>query len=532
MNAEQITYVTGLWDIGRDDRDFQSHYLKKFEELLTVNVPMVIFGPPQLRSWVEARRHGKSTVYNDVSLDDIKTQTAFFWEQVQGIRTNSDWRNQATWLAQSPQANLKYYNPIVFNKFFWLSSVSRENPFCSEQFFWIDAGITNTVPGDLLVTALGTSHYQGFTLLCYEHKHDNEIHGFPRSAMNHYCQSEAVNWVSRGGFFGGDAYHIDILHGLYYYLLLDTLNSGLMGTEESLFTILAHTRPDLISSFELPSGMITPYFESLANRVSPDRIETYIQTYNTPGQLRLLLESFRRVEPALLSKTTVIVQDNSDDPGFEQDYRIIDQDYPSIKRVKKDNPGITGGRVEIAKQFAASNADYYLFFEDDMLLWSEAHSDRSQDVLGFNRAVPNLLDRLVAVADTSKLDFIKLNFQEIFATNTFNTTWHNTPKSMRGELWRQANNPAQTEFKSIESITGLAYASGDVFYANWPHVMSRRGNQKIFIEPELDRISEGELMLHCHHLNREATIRSGVLLASPIHHERTFFYQREKRKEA
>ena len=53
-----ITLVTGLWNIKRDglkegwSRSFD-HYLNKFSELLKVENNMIIFGEPELESFVK-----------------------------------------------------------------------------------------------------------------------------------------------------------------------------------------------------------------------------------------------------------------------------------------------------------------------------------------------------------------------------------------------------------------------------------------------------------------------------------------------
>ena len=52
-----ITLVTGIWDIGRENltegwsRSYQ-HYLDKFEQLLDVQENMIIFGDNELKEFV------------------------------------------------------------------------------------------------------------------------------------------------------------------------------------------------------------------------------------------------------------------------------------------------------------------------------------------------------------------------------------------------------------------------------------------------------------------------------------------------
>ena len=62
----KLTLVTGLWNIKRDElgegwsRPFQ-HYLDKFELLLKVESPMIIFGDSELESFVYERRSKENT---------------------------------------------------------------------------------------------------------------------------------------------------------------------------------------------------------------------------------------------------------------------------------------------------------------------------------------------------------------------------------------------------------------------------------------------------------------------------------------
>ena len=62
----KITLVTGLWNINRDSlsdgwsRSFQ-HYLEKFDQLLKVDNPIIIFGEQELESFVWERRNKSNT---------------------------------------------------------------------------------------------------------------------------------------------------------------------------------------------------------------------------------------------------------------------------------------------------------------------------------------------------------------------------------------------------------------------------------------------------------------------------------------
>jgi hypothetical protein len=48
--------------------------------------------------------------------------------------------NRQGWLRDSPQAKLKYYNPLVMSKLFWTIEASRLNPWKTDGFLFIDGG--------------------------------------------------------------------------------------------------------------------------------------------------------------------------------------------------------------------------------------------------------------------------------------------------------------------------------------------------------------------------------------------------------
>jgi hypothetical protein len=181
------------------------------------------------------------------------------------------------------------------------------NPFNSEYFFWLDAGITNTVPHTHLVenNVLNNliEHGNPFLFLSYPYEANTEIHGFEIKSMNMYAGQD-VKYVCRGGLFGGHKDQIKEANSTYYSLLQKTLNSGNMGTEESLFTIMAYNEPDLYKRYELDgNGLIVKVryrgpdkyrtFQTCNNNDSEwDGVETYSsssasENYSTFSNIRL-----------------------------------------------------------------------------------------------------------------------------------------------------------------------------------------------------------------------------------------------------
>ena len=66
-----------------------------------------------------------------------------YWDRLQSIRTSKLWKMQgdaAGWLANSPQARLEGYNPLVMSKLLLLRDAARLNPWGSRYHLWMDAG--------------------------------------------------------------------------------------------------------------------------------------------------------------------------------------------------------------------------------------------------------------------------------------------------------------------------------------------------------------------------------------------------------
>ena len=267
INNKELTVVTGLWDINRAGRSFD-HYIENFNKFLEMPVNMFIYVPKDLEHLVWKKRSRSNTHVRIFELEDIKNNFYQpFWDKTQEIRTNPEWLNQAGWLAGSPQALNEWYNPIVQSKMFMLHDSKILNIFDTDYFIWLDAGITNTVYEkyftdnkclDKLIPHLNT-----FLFLSYPYQANTEIHGFDFKAINKYAREE-VKYVCRGGLFGGHKDFLSQANGTYYHLLQDTLASGYMGTEESLFSVMAHLEPHIYRRYALDeNGLIIKFIQDL-----------------------------------------------------------------------------------------------------------------------------------------------------------------------------------------------------------------------------------------------------------------------------
>jgi hypothetical protein len=83
----------------------------------------------------------------------------------------------------------------------------------------------------------------------------------------------------------------------------------------------------------------------------------------------------------------------------------------------------------------------------------------------------------------------------------------------------------------IKTLNQTPYAEGEVYYSNWPHIISQIGNKKLFLDTKWAHPYEQTWMSHIYSLTKEDKVKSAILLASPITHNRVHFYGKEERRE-
>ena len=554
-----ITLVTGIWDIGRGEltegwsRSYQ-HYLDKFEQLLKVEENLIIYGDEELKEFVFSRRDKSNTQFIHRPLSWF-TNSDYF-DKIQKIRNDDNWKSRAGWLSESTQARLENYNPLVMSKVFLLHDAKIMDQFNSEYMFWIDGGLTNTVhPGyfthDKVLDKL-SKYISKFSFICFPYDAENEIHGFEYNKLNSIAGNK-VNKVARGGFFGGPKHTIADINGIYYNLLISTLNEGYMGTEESLFSIMCYKHADLINYFEIEgNGLIGKFFEDLKNddlkpksehvgretsQLDTNKVGLYVITFNSPKQFRTLIDSMLAYDKDYVLKTQKYLLNNSSDLSTTEEYLSICEEF-GFEHIKKDNLGICGGRQWIAEHFDETDLDFYLFFEDDMFFFpNEGTVCRN----GFNRYSPNLYSKTLQIVKNENFDFLKLNFTEFYGDNGTQWSWYNVPQSVREEFWPNKQrlpeqgidpNAPRAAYNAIKTHQGVPYVTGEVYYCNWPQIVSRTGNKKMFLDTTWAHPFEQTWMSHMYQLVKKEELYPGLLLMTPTEHDRFEHYNRDLRKES
>jgi hypothetical protein len=584
--TNDVTLVTALFDLGRGGAnqglaDYQQRpfedYLSAFDVVLALDAPLCVYVPPELEAYVRQRRSFSNTRVISHPLEALRERFAFF-QQVQDLRLNPAWRTRAGWLAESPQANLAYYNPLVMSKMFMLNDQQLTNPFKTGHFLWIDAGLARTCGGylgqkDCLASV--ASALERFLFICFPYIGGGEVHGYDRAELARLAGTDYIRRVARGGLFGGSREYIGKANALYWRLLELSFARGEMGTEESIFSAMTYLEPEMFDRFEIGAdGLIGPFFEALRcgsvplirtnavqQEASPatsgtaasnrqpaiagsgrprdvDELSTafYILTFNLPKQLEMLVDSWRR-QPAFFDRATVCVIDNSTDRGAIHENRAICA-REGFQHMARGNLGICGGRQFAAEHFESSAHDYMFFLEDDMLL---ASPDMPPCRAGFLRWVDGLYRKLLRLMEQEKFDFLKLSFSEVYGLNSEQWAWYNVPADVRRQCWPDqpdlprfgfAPRIPPVNYERLGVFEGLPYAAGEVYYSNWPQIVGREGNRRLFLNTKWAHPHEQTWMSHHFQETRAGRLRPAVLLASLIEHRREFHYGRDERVES
>ncbi len=512
-----------------------------------------------------SRRDSSNTQFILRSTDWFKNND--YYELIQKIRLKPDWYEQVGWLKDSTQSKLELYNPLVMSKMFLLNDARIMDKFESDYLFWLDAGISNTVhPGyfthDKVINKL-PNYVKDFLFVAFPYDAENEIHGFKYEAINRYSGNN-VKLVGRGGFFGGHKDTIQEVNSIYYSLLIETLSKGFMGTEESIFSILIYRHSNLTSYFELEStGLINKFFEELKNdnvvinKISNNVVElsnssydnntitntpsenvgVYVIGFNSPKQFETLITSMLEYDKNFIEKPRKILLDNSTDLSTTPKYSELCSKY-GFEHIKKDNLGICGGRQWIAEHFDKSNLEYMYFFEDYMFFYPKKGEVCRN---GFNRMVDDLYYKSINIAKIENFDYLKLNFSEFFGDNSTQWSWYNVPQVVRDEFWPEYSklpeqgtdpNAPRVKYDSVKIHEGVPYVTGEIYYCNWPQLVSKSGSRKMFLNTTWAHPYEQTWMSFMFQEVKKNNLNFGLLLLTPTEHDRFDHYSRELRKES
>lgn len=260
--SDSITIVTALYDINReqdgDGRKFQE-YLSWFEETLKVTRPMVIFVEESLVSFVEKCREGLPTKIIPQALEDIPYY--HLTEKIDNILKSDNFKKKV----QAPnrvECKLALYNSVIYSKFQWVNRIISDNPFNTELFMWMDAGLSRFFFDMDLEYPSQTAME---TLL------DCKDHVIIQTSMSYYGDLvnaetytiedlwDARTWVMAGLWCGGGEVMSKFCDLIDDVLQNKMIANNLINNEQSAMAYVYKNNPDMFIAFENHAGKHRAY---------------------------------------------------------------------------------------------------------------------------------------------------------------------------------------------------------------------------------------------------------------------------------
>jgi hypothetical protein len=242
-----------------------------------------------------------------------------------------------------------------------------------------------------------------------------------------------------------------------------------------------------------------------------------------------------------------ILIDGSTNKKINDKYAEICKKY-NFEHIIQPNLGVSGSRQYAAEHFNTISYDYMFYFEDSKILTKKNSLCRN----GFNINSNNILKNSLEILKKENLDFIKLSFTEAYSDNSEQWAWvyaNDKEKYWPGaEKWewvyandKEKNWPCypthidqtvipKTTITSIDILNQIPYSLGQYTYNNWPHLITKEGNKKIFLTNK-HSTTEWYWCLKSYQLLLDKKIKTGVLLQSPIINKRVQHYNINDKKE-
>jgi hypothetical protein len=242
-----ITVVTSLYNIGREDLDGRqwSSYLEWFKKTLEINSPMVIFVDQDTREFVEINRKGRETLIITEPLENAPYYN--LKNSIDSIIQSEEYREK---IKDSNRIECKssLYNIIQYSKFGWVKRASEMDPFRTNLYLWLDAGISTD------------SRYPGDTFLESISDMENEVYiqifmsSYP-DLVNSYSLSDEYLLDNRsyvaGGIFIASKNSIKLIKSEIDHILEKMmLEKGIVNNEQIAIGYLLKKNPSLFRTFQ------------------------------------------------------------------------------------------------------------------------------------------------------------------------------------------------------------------------------------------------------------------------------------------
>jgi hypothetical protein len=279
------TLVTGLYNIGRDQlqgkhakRSFDK-YLNWFKQVLSINVPMVVFVPQYLQDYVE--QHRPANYQTQIIVREFEDLRAFkkYYSLMQHTidqmvkEPNRDGKIPR-YFADCPEFITARYETIIFSKFDFLKEASTTNPFDSQYFIWLDAGTfyqeppfnkTLPWPDEYKIRLLNDKFLvSDYNFNVNDKRPLQDKRNYLRSNRNEICAF----------VLGGTKLAIDRVHHQFWQLVDEALNMGVINNEQHFLQLMALEKSEWYYIWNRTRYHYTKLTTPLRDRMIPAELAT------------------------------------------------------------------------------------------------------------------------------------------------------------------------------------------------------------------------------------------------------------------
>ena len=249
MSHNNVTIVTAFFDIGRElngDGRKLTDYLDWIKKTLQLNCNLFIVTEAKFVDFMRANRPAE---YNTFIKEDTLANASYYkyLPRMREILNSPEYKQRIAY-PQRVECTLPEYNVIQYSKFGWLEAAIQANPFQSDYFFWMDAGISRFFynlniqqPYPTSVRMAGIFKNQPDTFIIQQ-----------REDLQHYNINDQFIWKAdnlfKGGMFGGKQTAVlKISAEVEKVFVSEMLDKNNVNNEQLALALLWRKQPDLFT---------------------------------------------------------------------------------------------------------------------------------------------------------------------------------------------------------------------------------------------------------------------------------------------
>jgi hypothetical protein len=233
--------------------------MKSLKRLAQTTSPLVIY--TEKPHWESVRSVSKSEclLLNEFNKQDLEKHAVF--SAVEKIVSDPSWYQQAAWMQHSVIRSAHYIMLTLLKLDMVLAAA---NTIDSDRYVWLDSGVFSSYGIQNPITNYNFDRIPAdeFFITSFPYKTTTEIHGFNIRQLEQLAGTTS-DYVCRATLFSATKSQLEHMHTLYWNMIMQALSLNCIGTEEAIFTILSLRNPDLFHRFQMQSGDISEFLNTL-----------------------------------------------------------------------------------------------------------------------------------------------------------------------------------------------------------------------------------------------------------------------------